>query len=117
MLRADIYQHKNYTGVYSGLLDNLWLTLAIAGACLVAYEIEVQIPRRRGRNGTFQHIHVRIYRAAQRGWKRWRSGAPRVDHASSSQTVSELKTGQPGQSAKLEAARKRLGDREAWEFA
>ncbi|KAK8866036.1 hypothetical protein IAR55_001187 [Kwoniella newhampshirensis] len=64
---ADLSQHTNYTAAYSGLLDNFYLTLGIAGACLIGYEIEVHMPRRRGRDGRFQRIPVRVYHAV-RGW-------------------------------------------------
>jgi hypothetical protein len=40
---ADLKSRPDYNGAYSGLVKNLWLTIGIAGICLVGYEIEVRI--------------------------------------------------------------------------
>ncbi|WWD17764.1 hypothetical protein CI109_102205 [Kwoniella shandongensis] len=84
---ADLSQHTNYTAAYSGLLDNFYLTLGIAGACLIGYEIEVHIPRRRGKDGRFQRIPVRVYHALRGMWG-WGRGEGKAE----------------------------LGARESWEF-
>ncbi|WVQ97269.1 hypothetical protein IAU59_004380 [Kwoniella sp. CBS 9459] len=110
---ADLSQHTNYTAAYSGLLDNFYLTLAIAGACLIGYELEVHIPRRRGKDGRFQRVPVRIYKAAQRGWRRWKGGTAESQRHVDGRQSSE---GLIADDTKEEKARKRLGDRESWEF-
>ncbi|WVR05989.1 hypothetical protein IAU60_003017 [Kwoniella sp. DSM 27419] len=110
---ADLSQHANYTAAYSGLLDNLYLTLAIAGACLVGYEIEVHIPRRRGTQGRFKRVPVRIYQAARRAWRASDTSAPTLgDEHHHQQPSEQLDREEPN----AHAERKRLGDREAWEF-
>ncbi|WVQ82649.1 hypothetical protein IAT38_004781 [Cryptococcus sp. DSM 104549] len=112
---ADLSQHTNYTAAYSGLLDNFYLTLGIAGVCLVGYEIEAHVPRRRGKDGHFQRVPVRVWHALRGRWKRWRGkkageGPRREDGRLSSEGLVS-----PG---KLEIdAREKLGSREAWEFA
>jgi hypothetical protein len=113
---ADLSQHSNYTGAYSGLLDNFYVTLAIAGACLIGYEIEVRIPRRRGRSGRFRRIPVRIYNAVMRIGKRpkgreikGRAGTEGLVHGD------REKQGVAGQE-QVSKERLRLGSRESWEF-
>ena len=64
---ASLEQHTSYTGAYSGLLDNFWVTLAIAGICVVGHEIEIHIPRRRGRDGRYRRIPVRLFQASANG--------------------------------------------------
>jgi hypothetical protein len=110
---ADLDQRPGYDAAYSGLVKNLWLTIGIAGVCLIGYEIEVHIPRRRGRRGTFRRFPVRIYLASARAWARWNS---RPNDSTPSFTPStprrELGTGDE----KLADERARIGDRESWEF-
>ncbi|WVQ77073.1 hypothetical protein IAR50_006756 [Cryptococcus sp. DSM 104548] len=107
---ADLSQHTNYNAKYSGLLDNLWLTLAIAGICLVGHELEVHIPRQRGTDGPRRLLVVRIYRAL-RNWKRRRSSggheSQRRDGRTSSEGLVEDKTNRP---------RDRPGSREDWDI-
>lgn len=105
---ADLAQHSSYTAEYSGLLDNLYLTLAIAGACLIGYELEVHIPRRRGRDGTFRRIPARIFLAARGRLSSRKDGVE--SHAR--KEVSLEKSAVTG----LDGARQKLGDRESWEF-
>ncbi|CAD6584971.1 MAG: hypothetical protein TREMPRED_004003, partial [Tremellales sp. Tagirdzhanova-0007] len=88
---ADLAQHSNYTARYSGLLDNLYVTVVIAGVCLLGYEIEIHVPRRRGQEGPFKRIPEGL--------------------------ISEKKEEDGEEDGKLRAARRRLGSREAWEFA
>ncbi|WWC86373.1 uncharacterized protein L201_001249 [Kwoniella dendrophila CBS 6074] len=110
---ADLSQHTNYTAAYSGLLDNFYLTLAIAGACLVGYEIEVHIPRRRGRDGPFQRIPVRLYNAVQRSWNGFHVRVPKQDNRQDGRPSSE---GLVSDENNEDRAREKLGDREGWEF-
>ena len=113
---ADLSQHTNYTGAYSGLLDNLWVTLCVAGACLVGYELEVHVPRRHGREGTFERIPVRLYRAAGRAWRRQRlksgGGGSGEERTSEEGLVRERKD----EGKATTDARNSLGSRESWEF-
>lgn len=102
---ADLTQHANYTGDFSGLLNNLWLTLAIGGFCLVGYEIEVRVPRRRGWDGTKKGVFVRIWMASARSWRRFRRKRPHPE-LGKVQVKDEKSTDEYA----------RLGDREAWEF-
>jgi hypothetical protein len=115
---ADITQITSYTGRYSGLLNNFYVTIAIAGVCLIGYEIEVHIPRRRGRDGTFKRIHVRIGLAAKRAWSRWTKGRikqkQRGNHIDLKALVGE--NGGAAQVSAEERARRRLASRESWEF-
>nr|XP_018267046.1 uncharacterized protein I303_01029 [Kwoniella dejecticola CBS 10117]OBR89204.1 hypothetical protein I303_01029 [Kwoniella dejecticola CBS 10117] len=110
---ADLSQHTNYTAAYSGLLDNFYLTLAIAGACLIGYEIEVHIPRRRGNDGPFQRIPVRLFHAAQRGWNHFKGKRGREHDREDGRPSSE---GLVRDQNDEDRARRRLGDRESWEF-
>ncbi|WRT64262.1 uncharacterized protein IL334_001193 [Kwoniella shivajii] len=110
---ADLSQHTNYTAAYSGLLDNFYLTLAIAGACLVGYEIEVHIPRRRGREGRFQRIPTRLINAAQRAWNSWTSRNGNDHQRKEGRASSEGLVRDESEEGK---ARNRLGPREGWEF-
>lgn len=113
---ADLSQHANYTAAYSGLLNNFYLTVAIAGACLAGYEIEAHIPRQRGRDGPRQRLAVRAYNALARRWRERKD--PGVSHQSrqrrgswrlsSEGLVAGDKPGDP--------ERERLGSRESWEF-
>lgn len=112
---ADLSQHAAYTGDFSGLLNNLWLTLAIGGVCLVGYEIEVRIPRRRGWDGTKRTVWVRIYWAARGGWKRIRTGGKDRRHHEEGLQRSREPTVVNEKDA-TDPERERLGDREAWEF-
>jgi hypothetical protein len=125
---ADLSQH-NYTGDYSGLLNNFYITLVVAGVCVVGYEIEVHIPRRRGRDGTFRRVPVRVYWAAKKAWRGWKRGRRKgeggVERPSQEGLVREGekgygRAGEGEGSAEREEgqdeARKRLGDRESWEF-
>ena len=108
---ADLPQ-RDYSAAYSGLVKNLWLTIGIAGVCLIGYEIEVHMPRRRGRRGTFQRIPIRLYQASKRAWKRWKCRTKGPAQSSrkalwnSTYTIDE----------KLAVERERIGDRESWEF-
>jgi hypothetical protein len=110
---ADLSQHSNYTGAYSGLLDNLWVTLALAGFCLVGYELEVHIPRRRGRDGTFRRIPVRVILALREQWGRWRRRKAKggVGRPSTEGLIRGRDRGN-----EVDEARRKLGSREAWEF-
>ncbi|KAK6905827.1 hypothetical protein I203_106661 [Kwoniella mangroviensis CBS 8507] len=110
---ADLSQHTNYTAAYSGLLDNFYLTLAIAGACLIGYEVEVHIPRRRGKDGRFQRVPVRLFYAAQRGWERLRGRGAKFQNREDGRPSSEGLVRDEGEEDK---ARSKLGDRESWEF-
>lgn len=117
---ADITQHSNYTGKYSGLLDNFWVTLTVAGICLIGYEIEVHIPRRRGKDGTFQRIPVRIFFAAERAWYRWRSAGWKAENGKERPSQEGL-VREKGKEVvegdeEQDEARRRLGSRERWEF-
>jgi hypothetical protein len=111
---ADLTQHTNYTAAYSGLLDNFWLTLAIAGACLVGYEIEVHIPRRRGRDGPFKRIPVRVVHAAKRAWKRRKEGKLEGEKGGRKSTEQLVEKGVEDE--RVAEARAKLGSRESWEF-
>ena len=117
---ADLSSHTNYTGKYSGLLDNLWVTLVIAGACLIGYEIEAHIPRRRGRQGTFERLPVRVFWTLRRLWGEWPSGKRRLSREqgglSADEMVREKGVSLNDKSVQEEKARKRLGSREGWEF-
>lgn len=105
---ADLNQRPDYTAAYSGLLKNLLVTIGIAGVCFIGYEIEVQIPRRRGTRGTARPAAVRLYQAITRVWKR-RKGKGRLED---DRAVSRSKSS----AERLQAERERLGDRESWEF-
>jgi len=110
---ADLSQVQSYTGKYSGLLNNLYVTITIAGICLIGYEIEVHVPRRRGRDGTFRRIPVRIYWGVKKAWCGWRRGKWRSEgeeRPSQEGLVREKGGGD------VDRARQRLGDREQWEF-
>ncbi|KAK4684446.1 calcium permeable stress-gated cation channel, partial [Tremellales sp. Uapishka_1] len=113
---ADLSQHTNYTARYSGLLDNFWLTLAIAGVCLVGYELEIHVPRRRGREGRFRRVPVRMGLAVMDRWKnRTKEGGKGKPLRRDEGELSEEKNGEV-QDEKLLEARRRLGSRENWEF-
>ncbi len=103
---ADLSQNATYTGDFSGLLNNLWLTLAIGGVCLVGYEIEVQIPRRRGWHGTRRGVFVRVWQASTRTLRRLRRRQPHPELGVKEDLRAEAKDSEYA----------RLGDREAWEF-
>ncbi|WWC66497.1 uncharacterized protein I206_100399 [Kwoniella pini CBS 10737] len=109
---ADLSQHTNYTAAYSGLLDNFYLTVAIAGACLVGYEIEVHIPRRRGKDGRFQRIPVRLYHAAQRTWNGLRGRNAKHRNRQDGGPSDQVRSNDTAE----DRARSTLGDRESWEF-
>jgi hypothetical protein len=106
---ADLSQNATYTGDFSGLLNNLWLTLAIGGVCLVGYEIEVRVPRRRGWHGTRRGVFVRIWQASGRTWRRLRRRKAHPELGVKKEVVAEGKDRKDSEYA-------RLGDREAWEF-
>ena len=111
---ADLAQHINYTGEYSGLLDNLWLTLAIAGVCVVGYELEVHMPRRRGKDGTFQRLPARAVAALRRLRTGGRTrGRSRAGSGAIEIVVEKQSTPTP---TKEDFDRARLGSRERWEF-
>lgn len=106
---ADLSQRINYTAAYSGLLNNLWLTIGIAGVCLLGYEIEVRVPRRRGRRGTARRMPIRAYEGILRIWKgRKRKPPQEVDGTA--------KPRWRGAEERLASERERVGDRESWEF-
>jgi hypothetical protein len=110
---ADLPARQGYTAAYSGLVKNLWLTIGIAGVCLIGYEIEVRIPRRRGRRGTFRHVPARLYLASARAWKRWKCRNPAQPAQSSRKALwNSTYTAEE----KLAVERERVGDRESWEF-
>lgn len=109
---ADLRQRPDYTAAYSGLVKNLWLTIGIAGVCLIGYEIEVRIPRRRGRRGTFRRIHVRLYLACTRAWHKWKCRTPGAAQSSRRALWNSTYT----HDEKLAVERERIGDRESWEF-
>ena len=105
---ADLAQHTNYTGAYSGLVDNVYVTAAIAGICFIGYEIEVHIPRRRGKDGPFKGIPIRLLDVARRAWQGRRK--EKIDTGEKGvATASSL--GEKGN-----VAPDRLGSRESWEF-
>jgi hypothetical protein len=108
---ADLKSRPDYNGAYSGLVKNLWLTIGIAGVCLIGYEIEVRIPRRRGRRGTFRRIPVRLYQACTRAWKRWKTRTPGPQSSRKALWNSTYTKDE-----KLAVERERIGDRESWEF-
>jgi hypothetical protein len=111
---ADLSQHTNYTGAYSGLLDNLYVTIAVAAVCLLGYEIEVHIPRRRGRAGKFRRIPVRLWLAMKGlGKGKEKNGNRKVGRDSSEGLVGEKVE---GRDKNLVQERNRLGSRESWEF-
>lgn len=113
---ADLSQHANYTAAYSGLLDNFYLTVAIAGACLAGYEIEAHIPRQRGRDGPRQRLAVRAYNALARRWRERKD--PGVSHQSR-QGRGSWRLSSEGLVAgdkPVDPERERLGSRESWEF-
>lgn len=113
---ADLSQHANYTAAYSGLLDNFYLTVAIAGACLVGYEIEAHIPRQRGRDGPRQRLAVRVYNALAR--QRRTRKDPGVPHQPRQRRRSwRLSSeGLVAGDTPADPERERLGSREGWEF-
>ena len=111
---ADLAQHSGYSANWSGLLDNLYVTAAIAVVCLVGYEIEVHIPRRRGRDGTYQRVAVRLWYTARRRWERWRGGTRGFKEDKERPSTEVLMRGH--ETTLMEEERKRLGDRESWEF-
>ena len=104
---ADLSQHTNYTGLYSGLLDNFWVTVAIGGLCIIGHEIEVHIPRRHGAQGTYRRVPVRVVHAARRAWGRWRSRRRKGEV----EDGGIQKTGEGSRTP-----REVLGSRESWEF-
>ena len=108
---ADLSQHTNYTGAYSGLLDNLWVTLAIGAVCLVGHEIEVHVPRRHGKEGSFKRIPVRVVLAAKRQWSRWRSGRRKDVQGENGAFEKDN-----GERAERQEAIRNRGSRESWEF-
>jgi hypothetical protein len=113
---ADLTSRANYTGAYSGLLNNLWLTIAIAGVCLVGYEIEVRIPRRRGWQGTKKRAVVRIWWATKRAWARSRKRKDGSGSQDGEKGGEVIKDGESAQMSKMQKERERVGDRESWAF-
>jgi len=113
---ADLSQHKSYDGAYSGLLDNFYVTLAIAGVCLLGHEIGVHISRRRGRDGPFKRIPVGLVIAAKRTLDSWRYGENESSQKEGRVSNADRAIDLSGEEGKAAAARKRLGSREAWEF-
>ena len=112
---ADLTQHAAYTGDFSGLLNNLWLTLAIGGVCLLGYEIEIRIPRRRGWEGTRKRVWVRIYLKGKEWWDLSRRRGR--NHRHQEDGMPKIHDGSPsGEKEISDAQRQKLGDREAWEF-
>ena len=112
---ADLSQHANYTGAWSGLLDNLWLTLAIGGVCILGYEIEIRVPRRRGWRGSKQWVGLRIWRAGSRAWAKARRRGRSNSNVESKMHEFEADGGATEKRGE-DRERRRLGDREAWEF-
>jgi len=106
---ADLSQHVNYTAQFSGLLNNFYVTVAIAAACLTGHEIGVHFPRRRGRDGHFDRIPLRLVEAAKRGWERWRNRDKQIEVGATSKGSVIDKEG-PSET------RQSVGSREAWEF-
>ncbi|EIW72492.1 hypothetical protein TREMEDRAFT_66911 [Tremella mesenterica DSM 1558] len=115
---ADLPQRTNYTAAYSGLLDNLYLTLAIAGACLGGYELLVHMPRRRGKQGRFQRVPVRAFFALKRFWTNRKRGRIRNNSSSYPSDHKRQTTEDTAQTktSKEEFERARLGSQEDWEF-
>lgn len=107
---------RQTNNAYSGLLDNFYVTLAIAAVCLVGHEIEVHVPRRRGKDGTFKRIPVRIVHAIQREWKQWHSGRRKTGEGEERTSEEGLVREKAGINATNDRARQRLGSRESWEF-
>ena len=114
---ADLAQHSNYTARYSGLLDNLYVTAVIAGTCLIGYEIEVHIPRRRGQEGPIKRVPVRLILATKRVWRNWRRGESESKELKGEASQEGLILEMKEEDGTLSKARRRLGSREAWEFA
>lgn len=115
---ADLYQHSSYTGSYSGLVDNLWVTIGVAGVCLIGYEIEVHIPRRRGRQGRFKRIYLRLYEASSQWQRHRRKGKDKAAEGISLEELSrigEKRVAKVGRTNE-ELVAKQLGSRENWEF-
>nr|ODN96786.1 hypothetical protein L204_03495 [Cryptococcus depauperatus CBS 7855] len=110
---ADLSQHANYTAAYSGLLDNFYLTLAIAGACLIGYEVEAHVPRKTGKEGPHERIWARIYKAAVRSWHRQKDLGIQHPERRDGRSSSE---GLVDNEEKRDPERERLGSRESWEF-
>lgn len=115
---ADLSQQKTYNGAYSGLVKNLYVTIGIAGIFLIGHEIEVHVRRRRGRDGTFQRIPVRIFHAAKRALQGRGKGADRRRRKDEPRGVgvAEVLEGANAENEDLKEARRRLGGREGWEF-
>lgn len=113
---TDLSQHTSYTAAYSGLLNNFWLTLAIAGACLLGHEIGIRIPRRRGRDGRFRRVGARVALACGRVWRRRKrkkgGGEEKRTRIEEEKGLSK----QEKEKLKEQRAREQLGDRESWEF-
>lgn len=113
---ADLSQHANYTAAYSGLLDNFYLTVAIAGACFLGYEIEVHIPRQRGRDGPRQRLAVRAYNALARQWNRRKDPGASLQPRRRKGSWRLSSEGLVGGDKPVDPERERLGSRESWGF-
>ncbi|KAE8542852.1 hypothetical protein D1P53_000915 [Cryptococcus gattii VGV] len=113
---ADLSQHANYTAAYSGLLDNFYLTVAIAGACFLGHEIEVHIPRQRGRDGPRQRLAVRAYNALARQWNRRKDPGTLLQSRRRKGSWRLSSEGLVGGDKPVDPERERLGSRESWEF-
>jgi hypothetical protein len=113
---TDLSQHTSYTAAYSGLLNNFWLTLAIAGACLLGHEIGIRIPRRRGRDGRFRRVGARIALSVRRVWRRRRRRKKAGGDELSKRTEDKQLSKEERKRREATKAREELGDRESWEF-
>ena len=113
---ADLSQVATYTGKYSGLLNNLYVTITVAGVCLIGYEIEVHVPRRRGKDGIFKRIPVRVYESLKSSWHGWKRGDRRTRGGGERPSQEGLVREKGGPEAQADKARQRLGARESWEF-
>lgn len=112
---ADLESH-NYQAAYSGLVNNLYVTLAVAAACVIGYELEVHIPRRRGKDGPFHRIPVRLAAFVMRRLRGRRRRGGRDDRGNDRACDEELVTEKPQGESDVGVARRQLGAREAWEF-
>lgn len=113
---ADLSQHANYTAAYSGLLDNFYLTVAIAGACFLGHEISVHIPRQRGRDGPRQRLAVRAYNALARQWNRRKNPGASLQPRRRKGSWRLSSEGLVAGDKPVDPERERLGSREGWEF-
>jgi hypothetical protein len=83
---------------------------------LAGYEIEVRVPRRRGWQGGKKSAVVRIWWAAKRVWVRSRIHQGRLEDTDGEKGEQSASLAGSEPLGRLERERKRVGDRESWEF-